>query len=107
MRELSRSLHSFIEALQKNESIYLSFSGKWRVDNPLIKWIRRVIHTDVYAKIQLLIAFNYHFDRLEEIPINFSKKPGVFVSQQRDFHGYLSAAQNLILHLQREKNPTI
>lgn len=93
MRELSHTLHAFIDALHRDESVYLSLHGRWKVENRVIKYARSLFRLEVYANIRLVEAFNAVIDFIETIPVNFSSIPGMMVSQPIDFHGYLSAAQ--------------
>lgn len=104
MRELSHSLHAFIEALHHDLPIHLTAYGKWRQGGSVSKWVNRFLWREQGDRTAIIQAFNQILDDLELIPINFSKTPGVVASQQADFHSYLSAAQSLRRYASGDKS---
>jgi hypothetical protein len=104
MRELNHSIHAFIDALHEKKPVRLTTAGKWCPLSRISYWAERLTGQEAVRAIELLKAFILALDRLEAIPVNFSRVPGMNVSQRADFHGYLSAAQSLKKYVQEESS---
>lgn len=107
MYELRHTLHSFQEALQCGEPVVLTPQGWWRKQNWTDKQFRSLLGLDVYSKMDLIVSFNAILDGLESTPINFSQMPGLVVSQEIDFHGYLNIAEVIKHSVDTEKHPNL
>ena len=74
MGHLKQDIYKFVEALNKNQSVYLNRHGFWHVENPFKCWSRKTLGLEASAKIEFASMFLSHFDQLEEIPILFPGK---------------------------------
>lgn len=107
MRELRHTLHAFVDALHRKEPVFLTPQGYWRIENWFDRGIRRLFGLEVYAQIELVRSCISVLDQLESLPVNFSRIPGVGVSQPVDFHGYLSVAQSVQHAVGPEKDSSL
>lgn len=95
MPHIQQHLPLFIEALESNQPINCTKSGKWRPENLLGRIVRRLEIVDNARLLKMTQAFCSALDDLERKPVLFGLNKSMIDAQRLTFLSYLKAADAL------------